>query len=202
MKTNHFLLFLVGLCLAVSAHSQKCPEIRHDHPRIFFNSETWPAIKEKAYSDKKAYLDKLIAWADKMPDNPVAGDVEMPEIQDRTILIKGIKEFGTEAAACALAWHFTGEKKYFEKAKKLLKVSVDAYTQATLNGRPVNWYSHSRINAFCAYDWLYNALTSEERTSIIVPLMEHVEMAQPSYGLNIPRTNNGAISTGFYGVRL
>ena len=201
MKTNHLLLMLIGLCLAVSAHSQKCPEIRQDHPRIFFNSDTWPAIKERAYSENKAYLDKLLAWADKMPENPVAGDVEMPEIEDRTIPIKGITEFGTEAAACALAWHFTGNEKYLDKAKKMLKVSADAYTQATLNGRPVHWYSHSRINAFCAYDWLYNELTPEERASIIVPLMEHVEMAQPEYGLNIPRTNQGSISTGFYGVR-
>ena len=201
MKTNYFLLMLVGICLSVSAYSQKCPEIRPDHPRIFFNADMLPAMKERAYTDKKEYLDKLIKWVDKMPENPVAGDVEMPEIQDRTIPIKGIKEYGTEAAACALAWHLTGAEKYLEKAKNMLKVSVDAYTEATKNGRPVNWYSHSRINAFCAYDWLYNELSAEERTSIITPLMEHVEMAQPEYGLKIPRTNNGAISTGFYGVR-
>ena len=129
---------LLGICLTVSAHSQKCPEIRPDHPRIFFNSDTWPAIKERAYSEKKEYLDKLIAWADKLPENPVAADLELPEIQDRTIPITGIKEFGTESAACALAWHFTGEKKYLEKAKKMLKVSADAYTVATKNGRPVH----------------------------------------------------------------
>ena len=201
MKAKHLLLMLLGLCLTVSAHSQKCPEIRPDHPRIFFNSDTWPSIKERAYSENKEYLDKLIAWVDKMPENPVAADLELPEIQDRTIPIENIKEFGTEAAASALAWLFTGEKKYLEKAKKMLKVSVYAYTTATRNGRPVNWYSHTRVNAFCAYDWLYNELTPEERREILIPLMEHVEMAQPEYGLNIPRTNKGSISTGFYGVR-
>lgn len=201
MKRIHLLLILLGLCLTVSAYSQKCPQIRQDHPRIFFNAETLPAIKEQAYSNNRKFLDRLIKKVDALPDNPVAGNVEMPKIKDRTIPISGIKEFGTEAAACALAWHLTGEQKYLEKAKKMLKVSVKAYTDATNNGRPVNWYAHSRINAFCAYDWIYNELTPEERREIIIPLMEHVVKVQPEYGLNIPRTGAGSHKTGYYGVR-
>lgn len=201
MKRIHLLLLFIGLCLTVSGYSQKCPEIRQDHPRIFFNSDTWPSIKERAYSENKEYLDKLLDWVDGLPDNPVAGNLEMPEIKDRSIPIVSITEYGTESAASALAWLFTGEKKYLEKAKKMLKVSVDAYTTATNNRRPVHWYSHTRINAFCAYDWLYNDLTPEERREIIIPLIEHVEMVQPEYGLDIPRTNKGSINTGFYGMK-
>lgn len=201
MKSTRLLLVLTGLCLAVSGYSQKCPQIRQDHPRIFFNPDTWPSIKERAYSENKEYLDRLLKWMDGLPDDPVAENLEMPEIKDRSIPIVSITEYGTESAACALAWHFTGEKKYLEKAKKMLKVSVDAYTTATKNGRPVHWYSHSRVNAFCAYDWLYNELTPEERREIIIPLMEHVEMVQPEYGLDIPRTNKGGINTGFYGMK-
>ena len=201
MKAYRLLLTLIGLCLAVSGYSQKCPQIRQDHPRIFFNSDTWPSIKEKAFTEKKDYLDRLLKEVDKMPENPVAAGVELPEIKDKTIPIKAITEFGTQAAASALAWRFTGEQKYLEKAKKMLKVSVKAYTDATANGRPVAWYSHSRVNALCAYDWIFDELTPQEREEIIVPLVEHVEIVQPSYGLNIPRNSAGDIDTGFYGTR-
>lgn len=197
MRRLFFISMIMGLCASLYAQ----PQIRSDHPRIFFNAETWPEIKAKAFGEKKEYLDRLLESVDRMPDNPVASNVEMPAIKDRTIPIAGIGEFGTESAAAALAWRFTGEDKYLEKAKKMLKVSVKAYTDATLNGRPVNWYSHSRINAFCAYDWIYEALSHEERRELIVPLVEHVEMVQREYGLKIPRTNSGDIDTGFYGTR-
>lgn len=197
MRRLFFIAMIMGLCASLYAQ----PQIRSDHPRIFFNAETWPEIKAKAFAEKKEYLDALLASVDKMPENPVAGNVEMPEIKDRTIPIDGIIEFGTESAAAALAWRFTGEDKYLEKAKKMLKVSVKAYTDATNNRRPVNWYSHSRINAFCAYDWIYDELSPEERRELIVPLVEHVEMVQREYGLNIPRTNSGDIDNGFYGMR-
>ena len=137
MRRFILILFVLGLCTSLNAQ----PQIRSDHPRIFFNAETWPEIKAKAFAEKKEYLDALLASVDKMPDNPVASNVEMPAIKDRTIPIAGIGEFGTESAAAALAWRFTGEDKYLEKAKKMLKVSVKAYTEATNNLRPVNWYS-------------------------------------------------------------
>lgn len=197
MRRLFFIAMIMGLCASLYAQ----PQIRSDHPRIFFNAETWPEIKAKAFGEKKEYLDRLLESVDRLPDNPVASNVEMPAIKDRTIPIAGIGEFGTESAAAALAWRFTGEDKYLEMAKKMLKVSVKAYTDATLNGRPVNWYSHSRINAFCAYDWIYEALSHEERRELIVPLVEHVEMVQREYGLKIPRTNSGDIDSGFYGTR-
>ena len=146
-------------------------------------------------------LVKLLADVRQMPDNPVADNVELPHIKDRNIPMSSVKEFGTEAAACALAWRFTGESQYLDKAKKMLKVSVEAYTLATENRRPVNWYAHSRINAFCAYDWIYEALTDTERRELIVPLVEHVMMIQPEYGLNLPRNGAGKETTGFYGTR-
>ena len=187
----------MGLCTIV--HAQ--PEIRSGHPRIFFNSETWPQIKERAYGEKREYLDKLIEEVNQMPDDPVAENYGPIPPQNRNLPIPAVKEFGRQAASCALAWRFTGKEKYLEKAKKMLKVSVHAYTEATKNIRPVTWYAHTRINAICAYDWIYEALTDEERRELIVPLVEHVEQIQPEYGLNIPRNSAGDINTGFYGTR-
>ena len=192
-------ILTVLMALGASVHAQ--PVIRTDHPRIFFNSETWPQIKERAYGEKREYLDKLIEEVNQMTDDPVAANYGPIPEQDRSLPIPAVKEFGRQAASCALVWRFTGKEKYLEKAKKMLKVSVNAYTEATKNIRPVTWYAHTRINAICAYDWIYEALTDEERRELIVPLVEHVEQIQPEYGLNIPRNSAGDINTGFYGTR-
>lgn len=192
----------ISLCvLCFSAMLSAQPQIRPDHPRIFFNADTWPAIKEKALGEKRVYLDKLLDEVNQMTDDPVAKNTGPIAVKDRSLPIAPVKEFGREAASCALAWRFTGKEKYLEKAKKMLKVSVDAYTEATKNVRPVTWYAHSRVNALCAYDWIYEALTPEEREDLIVKLVNHVEMVQPEYGLNIPRNSAGDINTGFYGMR-
>ena len=194
-------LSVLTLLLTISAVLSAQPQIRQDHPRIFFNSETWPEINERAHGINRNYLDKLLEEVNQMPDDPVAANYGPIPQQDRSLPIPPVKEFGRQAASCALAWRFTGREKYLEKAKKMLKVSVHAYTEATRNIRPVTWYAHSRINAICAYDWIYEALTDEERRELIVPLVEHVEQIQPEYGLNIPRNSAGDINTGFYGTR-
>ncbi len=201
LDCNMKKLSVLTLLLTISAVLSAQPQIRQDHPRIFFNSETWPEINERAHGINRNYLDKLLEEVNQMPDDPVAANYGPIPEQDRSLPIPPVKEFGRQAASCALAWRFTGREKYLEKAKKMLKVSVHAYTEATRNIRPVTWYAHSRINAICAYDWIYEALTDEERRELIVPLVEHVEQIQPEYGLNIPRNSAGDINTGFYGTR-
>lgn len=201
LDCNMKKLSVLTLLLTISAVLSAQPQIRQDHPRIFFNSETWPEINERAHGINRNYLDKLLEEVNQMPDDPVAANYGPIPQQDRSLPIPPVKEFGRQAASCALAWRFTGREKYLEKAKKMLKVSVHAYTEATRNIRPVTWYAHSRINAICAYDWIYEALTDEERRELIVPLVEHVEQIQPEYGLNIPRNSAGDINTGFYGTR-
>ena len=191
---------------------QELPEIRRDHPRMFFNADTWPAVKARAYGPAKEYLDELLSTVDALTDNPVAENTGPLQVkggvqEDGSVVslthskVGNVKEFGKEASLCALAWRFTGEERYLVKAKKMLSVSVAAYTEATNNRRPVNWYSTSRILALCAYDWIYEALTQEERRDYIVPLMEHVKLVQEEAGLNIPRQPGGGYGTGFYGMR-
>lgn len=99
-----------------SDYKADTPEIRPDHPRIFFNADTWPSIKERAWSDKRTYLDELLQEVDNLPEDPEIPDTRLPVIKDRTIPIDAVKEYGCEAAACALAWRFTGDGKYLEKA--------------------------------------------------------------------------------------
>ena len=64
----------------------------------------------------------------------------------------------------------------------MLRANIKGYNEALANRRAVNWYSHTRLNSLCAYDWIYNDLTDDERRAIIVPLVQHVEDVQPRKG--------------------
>lgn len=205
------LSLFAAFLACTTVFSQELPEIRTGHPRMFFNADTWPEVNKRAHGRAREALDKLLADVDKMTDNPVAENTGAPDMQygrqaDGSIISNGhspiveVKEFGKEAAKCALAWRFTGDDEYLQKAKKMLGVSIAAYTEATANRRPVNWYSTGRILALCAYDWIYEALSPEERRGYIVPLLEHVRLVQGSAGLKIPRQPDGNKSTGFYGM--
>ena len=89
------------LSIMTTAEAQ-CPEIRPDHPRIFFNADTWPSIKERALTDNKKYLDELLKEVDMLPEEPEIPDTRLPEIKDRTIPIDPVKEYGREAAPVRL----------------------------------------------------------------------------------------------------
>ena len=206
------LSVLFGLLPLVSpARETRCPEIRSGHPRIFFNPDTWPEVQARAEGPAQSYLKALVEECDKMTDNPVCSNTgpvhrkagKQPDgtyISIEGSAISNIVEFGLEAAKCALAWRFTGDEKYLVKGYKMLKASVDGYTEATDNRRPVNWFSTGRINALCAYDWMYEGLTDAQRREVIVPLVEHVRLIQPEAGLHIPRQPAGRKDTGFYGM--
>ena len=197
---------------AFAADGSWMSKIRPDHPRMFFNAETWPQVKARAEGPARAARDALLKRCDKYPDEPVCSgfdpvvfrEVKTASGTHKTTAatpIKSVNEWGPQAAECALAWRFTGERKYIEKARKMLVASVAAYHAAYRNGRAVNWYSTTRILALCAYDWIWEGLTPDERKAVIVPLVKHVDDVQPGKGKpNIIRRNGGGVSSGFYGV--
>lgn len=190
--------------------SLSAAELRPGHPRMFFNADTWPAVKARAEGPAKADLAKLLRKCDRYPSDPVCsgmGPVVFGEVKTASgthritaaTPIPPVKEWGSQAAECALAWRFTGKPDYLAKAKRMLEVSAAAYLEAYRNGREVCWYTHSRILALCAYDWIFEALADAERRALILPLMQHVEDTQRR-DLKIVRRNTGGVNTGFYGV--
>ena len=177
--------------------------IRRDHPRMFFNADTWPSVKARTLSDPavRAQYEKLLRDCDGYPEKPVCKDFGPVDTPPSTP-IPPVKEWGAAAAKCAFAWRMTGERTYLDKAKEMLRVSVAAYNEAYRNRRAVHWYSTGRILGLCAYDWIYEALTPDERREIIVPFLRHVEDVQP--GKNKPfvkRLNHGRPPSGWYGTR-
>jgi len=217
MKSNKTILALAAAvaalaCIGANANDAWMASIRRDHPRMFFNAQTWPQVKARAEGPEREARDALLRRCDKYPEKPACSDygpVKFREVKTASgthkttaaTPIKNVKEWGSQAAECALAWRFTGERKYLEKARRMLESSVAAYHAAYANRRAVNWYSTSRILALCAYDWIWEGLTPDERKAIIVPLVQHVEDIQPGKGRPaIIRRDLGGIESGFYGV--
>ena len=197
------------LAAAAGAKPKWLKRIRRDHPRMFFNRETWPAVKARAEGPAQEARASLLKRCDGYPDDPVCTGTELPETPRGAIVdpvhtgIPNINEWGNESAECALAWRLTGEAKYLAKAKAMLLANVKGYNEAYANRRAVNWYSTTRVNSLCAYDWIHEALTDDERRAIIVPLVRHCEDVQPRKGRpSIRRRNSsGHVSAGCYGVQ-
>ena len=188
-------------------------KIRTEHPRLFFNKETWPRIRERALHQEKDWYIALKKRVDRYPDNPTSEseseDFAYRQTADgkyETVKLPRPTEWGPQAMQTAFVYLVTGEKKYLEKAKKMLEVSIAAYNECYEKGMAVNWFSTSRVSALAAYDWIYNDLTSDERRAILVPFLKHIDDVQPGSGKRRIYGLNGSVAgsdrtTGFYGVQ-
>ncbi|MCE5252148.1 heparinase II/III family protein [bacterium] len=210
------LILIVVFITAV--YSYPCPlfaedewisAIRSDHPRLFFNTEIWPAVKSRALNEEKAWFAELKDMVDAYPENPIPGsrgddnaDRLRPDGTVETIMLPRPEEYGIQAGRTAFVYLVTGEKKYLETAKRMLKVSVDAYHGCIDKGMAVDWYSTSRVHWLAAYDWLYNDLSQSERRELMGAFIEHVYSLRPRPDRPpIHRLNDSDHTTGFYGDR-
>lgn len=184
------LLIVVAMLMFRTAVAEELPEwtsmIREDHPRLFFNNETWPSARQRAMGpDESAWL-TLKASVDR---GLVALD---PDSEPR--------DLGVDAAKAAFVFLVTDDDRYLDLARTSLETSLDYYERCYEERKSVNWYSTSRVHAICAWDWLYNDLSLEERARLLtrlVNVIDNVLQAQPT----IYRENMSGYNTGFYGVR-
>ncbi|MBN1676431.1 MAG: heparinase II/III family protein [Kiritimatiellae bacterium] len=161
--------------------------IRPDHPRLFFNRETWPAVKARALGREREFYLAIKSGLDRAAKEHLAAS-NLPA-RDR----------GVQAAKAAFVYRVTGEQPYLELARKYLDSSVRYYEDCFRNRRKVDWYSTSRVHATAAWDWLYESLESRERREWMERLIDaihNVRSAKP----RIPGENYGSHKTGFYGL--
>jgi heparin/heparan-sulfate lyase len=133
--------------------------IRDEHPRLFFNSRSWPAVKGRALGAEKAWYDRTKARADRL----VRSFQERGESES--------KDLGPDAARAAFVYRVAGDKKYLHAAKAALERSLDFYEECYKARKSVNWYSTSRVHATLAWDWLFEDLTEEERRGYLSRLV-------------------------------
>jgi len=160
--------------------------LRHDHPRIFFNVDSFPAVKTMALGKESKQFDVMKTRVDKL--DPVYLE---------------LKDYGIPAAEAAFVYLVTEDSRYRALALELLKKSVVYYHDCYVHQKPVNWYAYSRICAWAAYDWLFNDLTREEKVSIGTSFLDAVEQVQPTDKRHYfyPQENWSGYTTGFYGNR-
>ena len=188
-------LMIVGLfaiLLAPVVQAEPLPQwtgkIRQDHPRLFFNAETWPAVRDRALNQQRDWYNSIKARVDRLENELEEIDRPQP------------RELGPEAAWAAFVFLMTEEPRYRELAKKCLDTSLRFYGECFEQKKSVNWYSTSRVHAVMAWDWLYNHMTEAERQDTmarLVTAIDRVIMARPA----IYRENMSGYNTGFYGVR-
>lgn len=163
-------------------------DIRNDHPRLFFNSDTWPKVRRRALGPERQLYNYIKGRVDSLLKNE--GDKEVLDT----------KEYGQEAAWSAFLYRVTEEHKYLDLSKKCIDASLRFYDECFKNKKSVNWYSTSRVHTTLAWDWLYNDLSQTERRdymSRLVRAIDRVLEARPT----IYRENMSGYSTGFYGVK-
>lgn len=182
--------------------------IRPDHPRMFLTRETLPAFRERANTLCRPLLDDMKKRIDALPAEPglefKADVAEMKDgklvfkklLNDQNAAIYAVKTSGgTEALECAILYLATGDRAYFEKSKRYLKLLVEFVEWSDRCRILPEWFNNTRLSGLVAYDWLYNELTPEERRGFLGPMLKHVEhMQNPGY-----MRNGGGPETGNYG---
>ena len=184
--------------------------IRKDHPRLFINRDTLPAFVEYARTVCASDLAKLRREVDSYPDDPVpefkTDIVRMEDgkmiflklVGDTYHVTQGMKRCGgIEAAECAILYRATGEKKYRDKALKYLGILNEFMAISERTRVKAEWYHINRFGGIFAYDWLYDALSPEERAAVLKPIYHHIEFMRTS-GV---RQNRSGYNTGNYGEK-
>ena len=171
--------------------------IRADHPKLFFNKNTFPAIKERALNAEKDIfvgmknrVDLLFGQKPEFPD-PLAIDGQQ----------NSNHTYGTLAAEAAFVYLILEDKKYLDLSKDILVNLIDYYKLRNENNLNIQWYAYSRISALAAYDWIYNDLIEKERNEIGYSLLHSINYMISPDKTDIFRRNNGGIQSGFYGPK-
>lgn len=176
-------LLLVPAAMSTPVLPEWTQRIRPDHPRLFFNADTWPQVKARATGAEQEWYRQIQSQVNRIEVAPGAS-----------------QDLGGEAAKAAFVFLLTQDHRYLALAKRCLVASLDFYEACYAQRKTVNWYSTSRVHAILAWDWLHDHLTEAERRedlTRLVKVMDLVIKAKPA----IYRENLSGSNTGFYGVK-
>jgi hypothetical protein len=95
-------------CLAVEL-PEWTDAIRNDHPRLFFNSDTWPQVRQRALGSERQWYNYIKGRVDSL----------VKRVGDKDTL--DVKEYGQEAAWSAFIYLVTEEQKYLELSNSSIK---------------------------------------------------------------------------------
>lgn len=129
------------------------PQVRTDHPRLFFNADTWPAVKARALGPEKEYFVKILKEVEAISPEEI-----------RTA------DWGLELMKAAFVFRVTEREDLLEKVKNMLRATVDHY----LGRKDRSAHVYSRIGCVAALDWVWNDLTPAERSELAGDVLRYV----------------------------
>jgi len=140
--------------------------MRPDHPRLFLNSDLWPAMRERAFGEGRDAYERMATVVDAL---------------DPTDAMQ-TKNWGTDLPAAAFVYRMTGERELLDKIRRMLEASLDYYENifAECEDQQDLWaygdmrYSHTRIAWLAALDWVWNDLAPDERRAFASRMVDHV----------------------------
>ncbi|MCX6620956.1 MAG: heparinase II/III family protein, partial [Acidobacteria bacterium] len=178
--------FLALLLLAGGIYAAEWKDlVRRDHPRLFLNRDTLPLVKARALGEEREAFQAMRSRADALAAGGLAS-----------------RDYGVGAAEAAFVFLVTGEARYRDLGAALLEASIRYYDECFAAQREVSWYSDSRINAWAAYDWLFNDLPAERRKRMGAALLEATQNEQPTRSRKpFPRENWIGPISGFYSTQ-
>ncbi|MBQ9503110.1 MAG: heparinase II/III family protein [Lentisphaeria bacterium] len=170
-------------------------------PRLFFNAQAFEAMKKQLAGDEllRAGFERLLGKIDAYPAE-ITGKAYEKHFYGRD-------KFGPTAFRAAFAWKLTGKDKYRELALALLKKAAAWYNERYAAMEPVDWTSFTRIEAFAAYDWLFDTMSRADRREIGQDLLRHAVAAQDRMkiiksGLQNKGEGTSPWNNSFYGTPL
>ncbi len=176
-------------------------EVRKDHPRIFINKEMIPKVRKWA---KIIGFEYILKNADSFEYDPKltrkARGYSGTGKSKTTVEVEVPVEWGDEAMTEALAYILTGDKKYAEKCWTFLKGCLHTYRECMEKRTAISWYAARRIEAVAAYDWVYDALTPEQRREFITEFIKiNSKYIFAGWNTLFSHQNASGVYGGFYG---
>lgn len=159
------------LWLLLPAHAQ--------HPRILFSPADIPDIRVKARGTHAAVMRPIISKADALLDDPVPVYPNAPS--------SSTSRWGGDLSVLAFAHVATGDSRYGEKAREhLLEFATwPAWgLDREVGDRDLGLAYLIRGNAL-AYDWLFDSLSTQDRTTIRTSLTQHAQEMYEAASLEI-----------------
>ncbi|MBN2581645.1 MAG: heparinase II/III family protein [Planctomycetes bacterium] len=161
--------------------------IRKDHPRMFFNVDTWPQVKDYALKHEADYYAGIKRHVASMPATPDAKVCESGSTP----------KYGLWANQAAFIWRMEGDREALDKARNYVLEAVRFYNRCSSAGKAVNWYSASRVAALTAYDWICDEMTAAQRKEFALGFFRHYKECLG--GRPLSGQNRGDTTSGFYG---
>lgn len=157
------LLFFLSVELSLS---QEFENLIGEHPRLFITSGTFNGLKQRINSDKRyAYVhESILRNCDSLLALPPA-----KEIKEGRRLLEVSRTYLKRILYLAYAYRITGQKPYFEKAKREM---LAASRFSSWNPSHYLDVAEMAMGLAIGYDWLFHDLSATDRETISNALLE------------------------------